>query len=44
MRELVHTADGNLGLNFVSEMIPACRTPLDRPLAQTRGDVSGDRQ
>ncbi|MBN2477147.1 MAG: hypothetical protein JXB62_21245 [Pirellulales bacterium] len=42
VRELVQSANGDLGLRFVPEMIPASGEPLPLGVAQHKGDVSGD--
>jgi hypothetical protein len=42
VRELVQSPDGELGLKFVPEMIPASGKPLSLQLAQKEGDVSGN--
>jgi len=42
VRELVQSPNGELGLKFVPEMIPACGPPLVPQLAAKKGDVSGD--
>lgn len=42
VRELVQSPNGDLGLKFVPEMIPACGPPLLLQMAAKTGDVSGD--
>jgi hypothetical protein len=42
VRELVQSPNGDLGLKFVPEMMPACGPPLSLPLAAQKGGVSGD--
>ena len=42
VRELVQSPNGDLGLKFVPEMIPACGPPLSLRMAANKGDVSGD--
>ena len=42
VRELVQAANGDLGLKFVPEMMPACGPPLPLTLAATKGDAAGD--
>ena len=42
VRELVQSPNGDLGLKFVPEMIPACGPPLSLQMAAKKGDISGD--
>ncbi len=42
VRDLVQSPNGNLGLKFVPEMIPACGPPLSLQMTAKKGDVSGD--
>lgn len=42
VRELVQSPNGDLGMKFVPEMIPACGPALELALAATRGGVSSD--
>jgi len=42
VRELVQSPNGDLGLKFVPEMIPACGPPLPLRMAAKKGDVRGD--
>ncbi len=42
VRELVQSPNGDLGLKFVPEMMPACGPPLTLKMAARRGDVRGD--
>ncbi len=42
VRELVQAPNGDLGLKFVPEMIPACGPPLSLSISAEKGDVSGD--
>lgn len=42
VRELVQAPDGELGLRFVPELIPACGAPLPLAVTHNRGNVSGD--
>ncbi len=44
VRELVQAPDGNLGLKFVAEMIPAVGSPLSLPVTAKKGDAHGDLQ
>ena len=42
VRELVQYPNGNLGLKFVPEMVPATDKPLTLAVADKKGDVVGD--
>ena len=42
VRELVQSSNGNLGLKFVPEMIPASGEPMPFVIAQRQGNVTGD--
>ncbi len=42
VRELVQSGDGNLGLKFVPEMVPATGDPLPLRVAERKGDARGD--
>lgn len=42
VRELVQSANGNLGLKFVPEMIPLSGKTLPLSVSHKKGDVSGD--
>ncbi len=40
VRELVQSPDGELGMKFVPELIPACGEPIPVAVAQARGEVT----
>jgi hypothetical protein len=42
VRELLQSPNGDLGMKFVTEMIPACGKPLQLKLAAKKGEIAGD--